>query len=142
MKDRDIDKDTVVAYHEYIQGRIQGTLNGIRFGPGKTLCDIAIGLFVFAAVCAIVGILVITLRFRHVYLWDWNDQFVGPFFVVLFILCTGAAVLLMKLAHKRTNKYRRHLVVRNCIENIDLQTENTPTLKISILSVKISPGCQ
>ncbi|KAL5017924.1 hypothetical protein ScPMuIL_003646 [Solemya velum] len=112
MKEREIDKDTVVAYHEYIQGRIQGMLSGLRFGPGRIYCDVAIGLFIFGVIAGIVGILVITLRFRHVYLPDWNDQFLGPFFVVLFIMCTGVAVLLVSLAHKRTNKYRRHLVFR------------------------------
>ncbi|XP_021348845.1 basic salivary proline-rich protein 2-like [Mizuhopecten yessoensis] len=108
----DIDKDTVVAYHDFIQGQIKGELNGVNLGPGRTCCLIAGVVFVIGLVLGIVGILVITLRMRHVYLWDWNDQFLGPAFIVLMLLCVGLAVFLIVEGKRRANAYRRDLVFR------------------------------
>lgn len=112
-KEREIDKDTVVAYHEFLQGRIQGELNGVTIGPGYTLSRFAIGFFVFGFICMIVGILVITLRHRHVYLVSWDDQFLGPFFIVMFLLCCAVATFLLMVAKRRTNQYRKDLAVCN-----------------------------
>ncbi|KAL3875317.1 hypothetical protein ACJMK2_033281 [Sinanodonta woodiana] len=111
-KPKESDKDTVVAYHEFVQGRIQDELNGVDFGPGHIPCTIAKWLFVFAALNLIVGILVVGLRYRHVYLWDWNDQFLGPFFFIMFLLCSGLATWLILFAKRRANAYRRDLVFR------------------------------
>lgn len=110
-REKEIDKDTVVAYHDFIQGRIQGELNGLSIGPGRLLVKVATGLFVFGTILMIVGILVITLRHRHVYLWDWNAQFLGPFFIIMFLLCFSAATFLLVLARRRTNMYRESLAV-------------------------------
>ena len=115
-KEREIDKDTVVAYHDFIQGRIQNELNGIRIGPGEILFKIAVGLIIGGLAFMVTGILVITLRHRHVYLWDWNGQFwVGPFFIVIFLMCMAAATFLFSLARKRTNTYRESLAVSICL---------------------------
>lgn len=111
-KERDIDKDTVVAYHEFLQGRIQGELNGVTIGPGYTLSRFAIGFFVFGFLCMIVGILVITLRHRHVYLVSWDDQFLGPFFIIMFLLSCAVATFLLLIAKRRTNQYRKDLAFR------------------------------
>ena len=110
-KEKEIDKDTVVAYHDFIQGRIQGELNGLSIGPGRGLFKIAVGLVIIGLVFMVVGILVITLRHRHVYLWDWNAQFLGPFFIIVFLMCMAAATFLLLLARKRTNDYREALAV-------------------------------
>ena len=110
-KHRDIDKDTVVAYHELIQGRIQDNLNGVSIGPGRIFFKIAIASAIFACLCLIVGILVVGLRHRHVYLVDWNAQFLGPFFVILGILFFGFSTFLCLLAKQRTNQYRADLAV-------------------------------
>lgn len=63
----------------------------------------------------VVGILVITLRHRHVYLWDRNAQFLGPFFIIVFLMCMAAATFLLLLARKRTNDYREALAVSLCL---------------------------
>jgi len=131
-KERDIDKDTVVAYHDFLQGKIKGELNGVDLGPGRPCCLVAGFVFVFGLVCGIVGILIITLRTRHVYLWDWNDQFLGPFFIIMLLLCTGLAVYLVVEGKRRANAYRRDLVVR----------EINTTLKIIILFYKLNKNCQ
>ncbi|KAK3593311.1 hypothetical protein CHS0354_031371 [Potamilus streckersoni] len=111
-KPKESDKDTVVAYHEFVQGRIQDELNGVDFGPGHIPCTIAKWVFVFGFLNLIVGILVVGLRYRHVYLWDWNDQFLGPFFFIMFLLCSGLATWLILFAKRRANAYRRDLVFR------------------------------
>ena len=111
-KERDIDKDTVVAYHEFIQGRIQGELNGVTIGPGYMLSRYALVSFIFGLACMLTGILVITLRHRHVYLVDWNAQFLGPFFIIVFLLCCSLSTFLLLIAKQRTNQYRRDLAVR------------------------------
>lgn len=110
-KERESDKDTVVAYHEFIQGRIQGELNGVTIGPGYMLSRYALASFIFGMACMITGILVITLRHRHVYLVDWNAQFLGPFFIIMFLLCSSLSTYLLLLAKQRTNQYRRDLAV-------------------------------
>lgn len=112
---RDIDKDTVVAYHDFIQGQIKGELNGVNLGPGRTCCRVAGVVFVFGLALGLVGTLVITLRTRHVYLPDWNDQFLGPAFVVMMLLCVGLAVFLLVEGKRRANAYRRDLVVRQVV---------------------------
>lgn len=111
-KVRDIDKDTVVAYHEFIQGRIQGELNGVTIGPGYMLSRFAFASFLFGLACLIVGILIITLRHRHVYLVDWDAQFLGPFFIIMFLLCGSLSTFLLLLAKQRTNQYRKDLAFR------------------------------
>lgn len=111
-KERDIDKDTVVAYHEFIQGRIHGELNGVWIGPGRVFAQIALGSAIFGFVCLIVGVLVITLRHRHVYLVDWNEQFLGPAFLIVFLLCSSFSVFLLMIALRRTNDYRKDLAFR------------------------------
>lgn len=111
-KEREIDKDTVVAYHEFLQGRIQGELNGVTIGPGYTLSRFAFGFFGFGFICMIVGILVITLRHRHVYLVSWDDQFLGPFFIIMFLLSCAVATFLLLIAKRRTNQYRKDLAFR------------------------------
>ena len=111
-KEKEIDKDTVVAYHDFIQGRIQGELNGLSIGPGRVLFKIAVILIIVGLTFMVTGILVITLRKRHVYLWDWNDQFwPGPFFIIIFLACFSTATYLLILARKRTNIYRGSLAV-------------------------------
>ncbi|XP_052767757.1 pre-mRNA-splicing factor CWC22 homolog isoform X2 [Mya arenaria] len=111
-KERASDKDTVVAYHEFIQGRIHGELNGVSIGPGYLFSKIALCLVIFGAICLVIGCLLITLRHRHVYLVDWNAQFLGPFFVAMFLLCCGIAVFLLQIARNRTNQYRKDLAFR------------------------------
>ena len=116
-KEKEIDKDTVVAYHDFIQGRIQGELNGLSIGPGRGLFKIAVILYLVGLLFMIVGILVISLRKRHVYLWDWNDQFwPGPFFIVIFLGCFTVATYLLVLARRRTNTYRESLAVSTICE--------------------------
>ena len=112
QKNRDIDKDTVVAYHELIQGKIQDNLNGISIGPGQLCFKLSIASAIFAFCCLIVGILVVSLRHRHVYLVNWNEQFLGPFFVILALLFFGFSTFLCLLAKQRTNQYRADLAVR------------------------------
>ena len=134
-KEKDIDKDTVVAYHDFIQGRIQSELNGVRIGPGQVLFKIAVGLIIVGLLFLITGILVITLRHRHVYLWDWNAQFwPGPFFVVIFLLCMSAATYLLILARKRTNEYRESLAVSICL----FEPNNQDPVVQSIISLTSS----
>ncbi|KAJ8318583.1 hypothetical protein KUTeg_003674 [Tegillarca granosa] len=112
MKNKEIDKDTVVAYHEFIQGRIRTSLNSIDLGPGRIYAFVGFCVFIFGLACGVVGILLITLRTRHVYLWSWNDQFLGPAFIIAFICCTCFFFFTMFLSHKKANKYRSQLVFR------------------------------
>ncbi|KAH3866152.1 uncharacterized protein LOC127867216 [Dreissena polymorpha] len=111
-KERASDKDTVVAFHEFIQGRIQGELNGVTIGPGYVLSRIALASVIFGFLCLLVGILIIALRHRHVYLISWDAQFLGPFFIIMFLGCCGLAVFLLNLAKQRTNQYRKDLAFR------------------------------
>lgn len=111
-KEREIDKDTVVAYHTRVQNQIKNELNGFNLGPGRFPTILAIVFYVGGLVLLIVGVLVITLRHRHVYLISWNDQFLGPAFVAMFILCVGFGTYLMTVAKRRSDQYRRGLVFR------------------------------
>jgi len=120
-KERASDKDTVVAYHEFIQGQIHGELNGVSIGPGYLFSKIAFILFGLGCVSLLVGCLLITLRHRHVYLVSWNDQFLGPFFVALFLMCCGLATFLIKVARDRTNRYRKDLAVRTAVDLVKMQ---------------------
>ncbi|XP_022318889.2 uncharacterized protein LOC111121754 [Crassostrea virginica] len=112
MKEKEIDKDTVIAYHDFVQTQIRGELNGIFLGPGRFYAQIAVASFLSGLVSAIVGILVITLRRRHVYLISWDDQFLGPFFIILAFMLVGFAAALVVQAKRRANAYRRDLVFR------------------------------
>ncbi|KAK3090052.1 hypothetical protein FSP39_008840 [Pinctada imbricata] len=112
MKEKEIDKDTVVAYHDYIQRKIRAELNSVCLGPAQFYGRLALGIFLFGLASGIVGILLVTLRHRHVYLVSWDDQFLGPFFIILFLLCTMCAVYLVLYAKRKANKYRRELVFR------------------------------
>lgn len=106
---KDVHMDTLMAYHNYLQGRIKENLNSLSLGPGKFYLIISIVLFVFGLVCMTVGILVITLRHRHVYLVNFDYKFVGPGFIVIFILCLGVGSHFLIYAKRITNKYRRNL---------------------------------
>lgn len=112
MKEKEIDKDTVIAYHDFVQTQIRGELNGIFLGPGRFFAQIAVASFLGGLISAIVGILLITLRTRHVYLISWDDQFLGPFFIILAFMLVGFAAALVVQAKRRANAYRRDLVVR------------------------------
>ena len=114
-KEREIDKDTVVAYHTRVQNQIKNELNGLNLGPGRFPIFLAGIFYVGGLVLGVIGVLVITLRHRHVYLISWNDQFLGPAFISLFILCVGFGTYMVVLANRRSNEYRRGLVVRKLI---------------------------
>ena len=114
MKEKLLDKDTIDAYHSYVQSQIRSDLNSISLGPGKLPTRLAQGLTVFGFCCLLVGILLIALRMRHVYFWDWDVQFVGPFFIILFLLCLSGATYLVILASRRANRFRRELYVSVC----------------------------
>lgn len=105
--------DTLMAYHNYLQGRIKENLNSLYLGPGKFYFVISIILFIVSLISMMVGILVITLRHRHVYLVNFDYKFVGPGFIVLFILCLGVGSHFLLHAKRVTNKYRRNLRVSN-----------------------------
>lgn len=111
-KEREIDKDTVVAYHTRVQNQIKNELNGFNLGPGRFPMILAVVFYVGGLVLGVIGVLVITLRHRHVYLISWNDQFLGPAFVSAFILCVGFGTYMVIVAKRRSNEYRRGLVVR------------------------------
>lgn len=111
-KEREIDKDTVVAYHARVQNQIKDELNGLNLGPGRFPMLLAAIFYLGGLALGVIGVLVITLRHRHVYLISWNDQFLGPAFIVLFILCVGMGTYMVLLALRRTNQYRRGLVFR------------------------------
>ena len=115
MKEHEIDGDTWIAYHDYIQRKIKSELNGICLGPAGFYAKLALGIFLFGLASGITGILVVTLRHRHVYLISWADQFLGPFFIILFLLCLMFACYLVVYAKRKANKYRRELVVSNLL---------------------------
>ena len=112
---KDIHMDTLMAYHHYLQGRIKENLNSLSLGPGKFYFVISMVLFVLSLMCMTVGILVITLRHRHVYLVNFDYKFVGPGFIVLFILCLGVGSHFLIHAKRVSNKYRRNLRVSKSI---------------------------
>lgn len=110
---KDLDMDTLTAYSHYLHGRIKEQLNSLNIGPGRFYFLSAVSLFVFGLICMVVGILVITLRHRHIYLINFDYKFLGPGFIVIFILCFGIGTHLLVLAKEVTNKYRRSLRVSN-----------------------------
>ena len=111
MKERLLDKDTIETYHAYVQAQIKSDLNSISLGPGKLPIRLAWVLVSFGLCCLLVGVLLITLRMRHVYLSDWDAQFLGPFFFVMFLLCMGGTTYLVLIATRRSNRFRRDLFV-------------------------------
>ncbi|XP_041362639.1 uncharacterized protein LOC121378504 [Gigantopelta aegis] len=108
----DLDQPTLIAYRAYIQHQIRGDLNGVGLGPAKTPFYFAVACAIFGVLFGIVGILIITLRFRHVYLVSWNDQFLGPAFVIIFLILMSAATYLIVVAKRRSNRFRRELYFR------------------------------
>ncbi|XP_012943378.1 proline-rich proteoglycan 2 [Aplysia californica] len=130
LKERDLDKATIDAYHYYVQRGIRNDLNSVWLGPGKLPFRAAIALIVFALCCLLVGVLLVALRMRHVYLWDWDSQFLGPFFIILFLLCMAGASYLFIIAKRRSNKYRAELYFKpvgdwgiNCVHKSELARE-------------------
>ncbi|KAK7507396.1 hypothetical protein BaRGS_00001331 [Batillaria attramentaria] len=109
MKEKLLDKPTIDAYHSYVQSQIRSDLNSIALGPGRLPTRAAIGLILFGLCCLIVGVCLVTLRYLHVYFWDWNHQFVGPFFIILFLMCCSGATYACLLAVRRSNRFRRDL---------------------------------
>ncbi|XP_059156504.1 S-antigen protein-like [Physella acuta] len=112
MKEIDLDKATIDTYHAWVQRGIRNDLNSISLGPGKLPFRAGIFMYVSAFFSLIIGILLVALRMRYVYLWDWSAQFLGPFFFILFLLCMAAGSYLMVLAKRRSNKYRSQLYFR------------------------------
>ncbi|KAK3751023.1 hypothetical protein RRG08_044601 [Elysia crispata] len=130
MKGKDLDKATIDTYHAWVQHGIRNNLNSVSLGPGKLPFRGAIFLVVFGLCCLLTGILIVALRMRHVYLWDWNAQFLGPFFVILFLLCFAGASYLFIVAKRRSNKYRSQLYFKplgdwgvSCIHESELARE-------------------
>lgn len=111
MKEKDLDKDTIVAYHAYLQTRIHNELNGVGLGPGWLPCRMGLVCIALSMASFVTGVLVITLRHRHVYLVDWWHAFVGPFFIILFLILMTLACYLIITAKRRSNQYRRELFV-------------------------------
>jgi len=130
FKERDLDKATIDAYHAYVQRGIRNDLNSVSLGPGKLPYRTGVGLVLFGICFLIVGILLITLRMRHVYLWDWDAQFLGPFFFIMWLLCWSGSTYLFVLAKRRSNKYRRELYFKpvgdwgvQCVHKSELARE-------------------
>jgi len=130
FKERDLDSATIDAYHSYIQRGIRNNLNSISLGPGKLPFRTAVVLIILGLCFLLVGILLVALRTRHVYLWDWDAQFLGPFFVILFLLSMSGATYLIILAKRRSNQYRSQLYFRpigdwgaNCVHKSELARE-------------------
>ncbi|CAG5126058.1 unnamed protein product, partial [Candidula unifasciata] len=109
MKEKALDKATIDAYQEWVQDGIRRDLNSIGLGPGKLPFRSGVFLVICAICCLLVGILLVSLRMRHVYLWDWDAQFLGPFFFILFLLCMASASYMFIMAKRRSNKYRSEL---------------------------------
>ncbi|BFZ03482.1 hypothetical protein BsWGS_06521 [Bradybaena similaris] len=112
MKEKLLDKATIDAYQDWVQTGIRRDLNSISLGPGKLPCRSGVFLVICAICCLLVGILLVALRMRHVYLWDWDAQFLGPFFFILFLLCMATASYMFITAKRRSNKYRSELYFR------------------------------
>jgi len=131
FKERDLDKATIDAYHAYVQRGIRNDLNSISLGPGKLPYRTGVALVLFGFCFLIVGILLITLRMRHVYLWDWDAQFLGPFFFILWLLSWCGSTMLFVLAKRRSNKYRSELYFKpvgdwgvQCVHKSELVRES------------------
>jgi hypothetical protein len=105
------DQKTIDAYHSYVQAEIRSDLNSISLGPGRLPSNLAKGLTVTGIVFLLIGVLLVALRMRHVYFWDWEVQFVGPFFFILFLFCCAGATWLVIIATRRSNRFRRELYV-------------------------------
>jgi hypothetical protein len=130
MKEKDLDKETIDSYQAWVQWGIRQDLNSVALGPGKLPYRSGIFMLVCALGCFIVGILLVWLRMRHVYLWDWGAQFLGPFFFILFLLCMAGASYLFVIAKRRSNKYRSQLYFQpigdwgvSCIHKSELALE-------------------
>ncbi|KAI8797455.1 RNA-binding protein 12B-like [Biomphalaria glabrata] len=130
MKEVDLDKATIDTYHAWVQSGIRNDLNSVSLGPGRLPYRAGIFLFVCAFFSIFIGILLVALRMRHVYLWDWGAQFLGPFFFILFLLCMAGASYMMLLAKRRSNRYRSQLYFRplgdwgaQCIHKSELALE-------------------
>ncbi|BFZ17874.1 hypothetical protein BsWGS_20913 [Bradybaena similaris] len=130
MKERELDKATIDAYQDWVQRGIRSDLNSIGLGPGKLPCRSAVFLLFCAFCCFWVGVLLVALRMKHVYLWDWGAQFLGPFFFILFLLCLAGATYLIVVAKRRSNKYRSQLYFQpigdwgvSCIHKSELVLE-------------------
>ncbi|XP_050391058.1 histone-lysine N-methyltransferase, H3 lysine-79 specific [Patella vulgata] len=138
MKEKTLDKDTIVAYHSFVQQRIRSDLNGLAIGPGWIPCRLGLLFAIFSFLSLITGILIIALRSRHVYLIDWWAQFTGPFFIILFLLFAGVSTYLILAAKRRSNLYRRELFFRPIGDfgvavvhksNLQFEQETKPELK-------------
>jgi len=130
LQEKDLDKATIDAYHAYVQRGIRNDLNSIALGPGQLPFRTAIFMAILGFCCGLVGSLLIGLRMRHVYLWDWDAQFLGPAFFILALLCFASATYLVILAKRRSNKYRSELFFRpigdwgaNCVHKSELARE-------------------
>ncbi|KAH9513134.1 hypothetical protein Btru_035955 [Bulinus truncatus] len=130
MKEVDLDKATIDTYHAWVQRGIRNDLNSVSLGPGRLPYRAGIFLFVCAFFSIFIGILLVALRMRHVYLWDWGAQFLGPFFFILFLLCMAGGSYMMLLAKRKSNKYRSQLYFRpigdwgvQCIHKSELALE-------------------
>ncbi|KAK6187143.1 hypothetical protein SNE40_005231 [Patella caerulea] len=138
MKEKTLDKDTIVAYHSFVQQRIRSDLNGLAIGPGWIPCRLGLFFAILSFLSLITGTLIIALRSRHVYLIDWWAQFTGPFFIILFLLFAGVATYLILVAKRRSNLYRRELFFRPIGDfgvavvhksNLQFEQETKPELK-------------
>lgn len=105
-KIKDRKKDTIVAYHEYLQGQVREQLNGISIGPARPYALAALVLVAIAFACLMTGILLIALRYRHIYLVAIWEEFVGPFFLILCLMLLSGATYLIMAAKRKANKYR------------------------------------
>ncbi|CAG5122395.1 unnamed protein product [Candidula unifasciata] len=130
MKEKELDKATIETYQDWVQQGIRSDLNSTGLGPGKLPFRSAIFMFACGFCCFLVGVLLVSLRMRHVYLWDWGAQFLGPFFFILFLLCFAGASYLLVLAKRRSNKYRSQLYFQpigdwgvSCIHKSELALE-------------------
>ncbi|CAL1543145.1 unnamed protein product [Lymnaea stagnalis] len=130
MKEVDLDKATIDTYHAWVQRGIRNDLNAVYLGPGQYPFRAGLFLLFCAFVSFFVGLLLVVLRMRHVYLWAWDSQFLGPFFFILFLLCMAGASYMFILAKRRSNKYRSQLYFRpigdwgvSCIHKSELALE-------------------
>ncbi|ESP01466.1 hypothetical protein LOTGIDRAFT_230724 [Lottia gigantea] len=138
MKEKTLDKDTIVAYHSFVQQRIRSDLNGLGIGHAWLPCRLAILFAILSAASLITGLLIIVLRHRHVYLIDWWAQFTGPAFIIAFLILASIATYLLVIAKRRSNLYRRELFFRPIGDfgvavvhksNLQFEQEQKPELK-------------
>lgn len=93
MKEKEIDKDMVIVYYDFVQIQIRGELNGIFFGLGWFYVQIVVVSFLGGLIFVIVGILLIILRICYVYFIFWDDQFLGFFFIIFVFMLVGFVVV-------------------------------------------------